>query len=57
MNKPSENQDQNQPTTSRVRQRSTRLSNSIVTETLGEREPENTNENRVLKSAYFEVID
>lgn len=59
MNNPSENQDENQsqnenqsrPT--RVRQRSSRLSNSIVTETLGEREPENI----ALKSAFFEVID
>lgn len=57
MNEQPEDQDQNQPSTSRVRQRSTRLSNSIVMETLGERNSENENENRVLKSAFFEVTD
>lgn len=53
---PPANQDQiqNEPSTSRVRQRSTRLADSIVTGTLGERPI--MNDYGALKSPYLEVI-
>lgn len=46
---------QNGPRPRRIHQRSTRLSNSVVMDTLGEGQFEN--EEELLKSGYLEVID
>lgn len=48
-------QNEDEQHVSRIRRRSTRLSNSIVTETIGERESEN--DNITLKAPFNEAID